>query len=267
MPIINTNGIDLYYEERGSGDPLLLIMGITATGSVWEQHAAYWEKDFRCILVDNRGVGRSAKPAGPYTSAQMADDCAGLLEALQIQEARVVGCSMGSIIAQQLVLRHPEKVRSFVLMCTWARCDNKAKAVFRHIMHCKARLRPEEFALFIQLLIYSKASWDAPIMFAELEEGREQAAVEPHPQPLHGLEGQAAACMTHDVLDELSRIEVPALVIGGMEDSFTPAWMAEEVAVAIPNARLHLYQSSGHAFHWENLEDFNSLVRDWLLNH
>jgi len=267
MPLIHTNGIDLYYEERGSGEPLLLIMGITAPGSAWEKHAAYWAKDFRCIMADNRGVGLSDKPAGPYTTAQMADDYAGLLGALQIQEARVVGCSMGSIIAQQLAIRHPAKVKSLVLMCTWARCDNTARAVFQHMMHCKARLRPEEFTLYIQLLIYSKFSWDNQLMFAELEKGRLQASIDPQPQPLHGLEGQAAACIMHDALGELSKITIPALVIGGREDAFTPAWMAEEVAGAMPNAKLHLYEKSGHAFHWENLEDFNQLVRNWLMEN
>lgn len=267
MPHIYTNGIKLYYEERGSGDPLLLIMGITAHGSVWEQHAAYWEKDFRCIIVDNRGVGRSDKPAGPYTTAQMADDCAGLLDALQLPEVRVVGCSMGSTIAQQLAIRHPAKVKSLVLMCTWARCDNTARGVFEHMMHCKARLRPEEFSLFIQLLIYSKSYWDNQLMFSDLEEGRRQAAVEPNPQPLHGLEGQAAACIAHDVLRELGDVRIPALVIGGRDDTFTPVWMAEEVAGALPNADLHLYERSGHAFHWENIVDFNPRVRNWLLEH
>jgi pimeloyl-ACP methyl ester carboxylesterase len=267
MPIIHTNGIDLYYEERGSGDPLLLIMGITAPGSVWEKHVAYWEKDFRCIMGDNRGVGLSDKPAGPYTTAQMADDYAGLLDALQIQKVRVVGCSMGSTIAQQLALRHPKKVHSLVLMCPWARCDNTAKAVFQHMMNCKARLGREEFSLFIQLLIYSKSSWDNEVIFAELKEARKQAALEPGPQPLHGLEGQAAACTTHDVLYELSKIQNPALIIGGAADIFTPAWMAEEVAGAIFNAELHLYEGCGHAFHWEKIEDFNLRVRNWLIAH
>ena len=267
MPIIHTNGIDLYYEERGSGDPLLLIMGITAAGTVWEKHAAYWEKDFRCIMGDNRGVGLSDKPAGPYTTAQMADDYAGLLDALQIQKVRVVGCSMGSTIAQQLALRHPKKVHSLVLMCPWARCDNTAKAVFQHMMNCKAGLGPEEFSLFIQLLIYSKSSWDNEVIFAELKEARKQAALEPDPQPLHGLEGQAAACTTHNVLYELSKIQKPALIIGGAADIFTPAWMAEEVAGAISNAELHLYEGCGHAFHWEKIEDFNLRVRNWMIAH
>lgn len=267
MPIIQSNGIDLYYEERGSGDPLLLIMGITAPGSAWEKHVADWEKHFRCILVDNRGVGKSGKPPGPYSSAQMADDCAGLLDHLGLEETRVVGCSMGSTIAQQLALRHPEKILSMVLMCPWARCDRAAKAIFQHMVDCKARLRPEEFSLYIQLLIYSKKSWDDGQMHASLLQDRQNAALDANPQPLLGLEGQAAACTVHDVLSELGQIKIPALVIDGEEDVFTPSWMALEVAQAIPRAELYLYKNSGHAFHWENLEDFNPRVRNWLLKN
>ena len=146
MPVVEANGIQVYYEERGAGDPLVMIMGITARGAVWEKHAEYWQQDFRCILPDNRGVGLTDKPAGPYTSAQMADDYAALMQELGIERARVIGCSMGSIIAQQLALRHPARVRSLVLMCTWARCDRYARDVFQHIIDIKSRLRPEEFA-------------------------------------------------------------------------------------------------------------------------
>jgi pimeloyl-ACP methyl ester carboxylesterase len=146
MPVIESNGIRLYYEECGAGDPLLLLMGITARGTVWQKHSEYWSQDFRCILPDNRGVGMSDKPAGAYSTQEMADDIAGLLGALGIGSARVVGCSMGSTIAQQLALRHPRLVRSMVLMCTWARCDRYARDVFRHMTDIKGRLRPEEFA-------------------------------------------------------------------------------------------------------------------------
>lgn len=267
MSVIHTNGIDLYYEERGAGEPLLLIMGITASGSAWEKHVKYWENDFRCIVVDNRGVGFSDKPKGPYTTAQMGDDYAGLLEALQIQKVRLVGISMGSIIAQQLAIRHPQKVHSMVLMSTWARCDNAARGIFQHMINCKARLKPEEFSLFIQLLIYSKSSWDNARLVAEMYESRKKAAVESQPQPFHALEGQAAACITHNVVDDLNKIKVPTLVIGGREDSFTPLWMAEETARGIPDAELHLFDKCGHAFHWEKIEDFNPLVRNWLMNH
>ena len=267
MPLITTNGINLHYEERGSGEPLLLIMGITAPGSVWQKHADDWQQHFRCIMPDNRGVGHSDKPAGPYTTAQMANDCAGLLDHLGLPTVRVVGVSMGSTIAQQLALRHPHKVRSFVLMCPWARCDRTAEGIFRHMATIKARLRPEEFARYIQLLIYSKRSWDDDDLFADMLAGQQQAAIDPMPQPLHGLEGQAEACITHTVQAELSAIDKPCLVIGGRADQFTPVWMAEEVANAIPNAELHLYDGAGHAFHWECIEDFNPRIRNWLAAH
>ena len=267
MPIVTTNGIELYYEERGTGDPVLLLMGITAPGSVWELHAQFWQERFRCILPDNRGVGRTAKPPGPYSSTMMADDFAGLLDTLGLGRVRVVGCSMGSIIAQQLALRHPQHVRSLVLMCPWARCDAYARSIFEHMKTIKARLRPEEFANYIQLLIFSKPTWDDPKGQADLLEGRRQAAENVQPQPLHALEAQAAACMAHDTHAELGRIHCPALVIGGGADIFTPPWMAEELAYGIPGAELHLYPGAGHAFHWEMIADFNPRVRDWLTAH
>jgi len=265
MPYISTNGIQLYYEEQGSGVPLLLIMGITAAGSVWEKHAGYWQQNFRCIIGDNRGVGLSEKPIGPYTTEQMADDYAGLLDELKIPAAHVVGCSMGSTIAQQLALRHPGKVLSVVLMCTWARCDHMGKAIFQHIKNIKAGLSPSEFVHYIQLLIYSKRSFDDDILYEEMQVSQREAADQPNQQPLFALEAQADACMTHNTLNRLPRITQPTLVIGGEDDIFTPAWMSKEVAAAIPGSELHLYPASGHAFHWENLNDFNTRVCDWLL--
>jgi pimeloyl-ACP methyl ester carboxylesterase len=268
MPIVTANGINMYFEERGNPkvEPLLLIMGITAPGSVWEPHLAEFEKHFRCIVGDNRGVGLSDKPEGAYSTDQMADDYAGLLESLGIPKANVIGCSMGSTIVQKLALRHPEKVDSLVLMCPWARCDNAAKGIFQHIIACKTHLNPEEFTRYIQLLIYSKASWDNPKTVAELVEGQKNAYLDPNPQPLHGLVGQAYACINHNALADLPKIYQKTLVIGGKEDIFTPVWMAEEVTFAIPNAELYLYEKAGHIFHFEHLEDFNKRVTKWLLN-
>jgi pimeloyl-ACP methyl ester carboxylesterase len=261
----------MHYEERGSGHspediPLLLIMGITAPGSVWNVHLADWQNHFRCIVGDNRGVGLSDKPLGPYSSEQMADDYAGLLDAIQVEKVKVVGCSMGSTIAQQLAIRHPEKVHSLVLMCPWARCDNYAKSLFQHIVNCKAHFRPEDFSLYIQLLIFSKSSWDQNDTYEELATGRKQDGANPFPQPLHGLEGQAAACIAHNALADLGQIDKPTLVIGGAQDIFTPVWMAKEVADNIPEAELFLYENLGHAFHFEHTADFNPRVRNWLLN-
>ena len=267
MPHVETNGIQMYYEERGSGDPLLMIMGITARGEVWDAHAEAWSEKFRCILPDNRGVGLTDKPTGDYTSEMMADDYAGLLDALGIEKARVVGCSMGSIIAQQLCLKHPGKIQSAVLMCPWARCDRYAKSVFEHMKVCKAHLDNKQFLEWIQLLIFTKPFWDNDEAYEGMVSGRDDFDANPVPQPLHGLRGQAAACVDHDVYDQLGQISAPCLVIGGKDDIFTPLWMGEEVARGIPEADCHFYEGAGHAFHWEKLDDFNPRVLYWLEQH
>lgn len=267
MPHVETNGIQMYYEERGSGDPLILIMGITAPGAFWEAHASYWEQNYRCIMVDNRGIGRTHKPEGDYSSAMMADDYAGLMDALGIESAKVVGVSMGSIIAQQLCLRHPQKVKSTVLMCPWARCDAYAKSIFEHMKVCFARLTPAEFMEWVQLLIFTKPFWDNAEAYPTLLEGREAASTNPDPQPLHGLHGQAAACTSHNVVDQLGNISQPCLVIGGKDDIFTPMWMAEEVSSSIPNCDTYFYDDAGHAFHFEYPDDFNARVLEWLNAH
>lgn len=267
MPIVEANGIKINYEESGSGDPLLLIMGITAPWSVWERHSEFWGQSFRCIMPDNRGVGLSDKPDGDYSSAMMADDHAALLRAIGVDKARVVGVSMGSIIAQQMAIRHPDLVQSAVLMCPWSRCDNYAEGIFNMMMNAKAKFSPSEFMEFIQLLIFSKGTWDDQKEYEGFFEGRKDAEADENPQPLNGLVGQAVACIEHDVVDQLPQIKCPALVIGGEDDIFTPKWMAHETASGIPGCELHLYPGAGHAFHWERIDDFNPRVKDWLLAH
>ena len=267
MPYADTNGIKMYYEESGEGDPVIMIMGVTANGAVWEAHAEDWSQHFRCIMPDNRGVGLSDKPEGEYSAAMMADDYAGLMDELGIEKARIVGVSMGSIIAQELALRHPDKVQSTVLMCSWVKVDRYATAIFNHMITCKSRLRPEQFMEWVQTLIFTKPFWDNDDCHQGLLDGLNDAATNPSPQPVHGLEGQVAACINHDTSDRLSKISCPTLVIGGINDMFTPKWMGEEVAAAIPNCDQHLYENAGHAFHWECMDDFNPRVREWLAAH
>lgn len=267
MPKMKHDDFEMYYELHGKGEPVLCIMGITAPGSVWEVHVEDWSQKFQCITSDNRGVGMSSKPVGEYSSEVMADDHVELLNHLGLDSVHVVGCSMGSIIAQQIALRNPERVKSLTLMCSWARCDVYAKSVFKHILQAKAHLRAEDFMEYIQLLIFDKHSWDNPEFYAGLLEGREGAAADPNPQPLTGLEGQCAACINHNTLDELEKILAPTLIIGGKNDIFTPLWMAEEIRQGIPNNEFYLYPNSGHGFHFENVSDFNQRITNFISKH
>src|SRR5439155_245441 len=127
MATATVDSIELYYEEHGRGDPLLLIMGLAADSTAWMFQVPDFAERYRTITFDNRGVGRSSKPPGPYTIHQMADDAAGLLDALRIARAHVLGVSMGGMIAQELALRHPERVRGLVLACTYPEPDVEAE--------------------------------------------------------------------------------------------------------------------------------------------
>ena len=113
-------------------------------------------------------------------------------------------------------------------------------------------------------MIFTKPFWDNADAYASLLEGRAGFGVSPNPQPLHGLSGQAAACTTHDVVDQLPNISQKCLVIGGKDDIFTPMWMAEEVSGGIPDCDTYFYDNAGHAFHFEHMEDFNQRILDWL---
>ena len=118
MPTINVNGLNMYYEEHGQGEPLLMIQGLSAHSLHWLMQTPVMAQHFRTIVFDNRGAGRTEAPEGPYTIRQMADDTAGLMDALQVERAHVVGISMGGIIAQELAINYPQKVNKLVLLST-----------------------------------------------------------------------------------------------------------------------------------------------------
>ena len=265
MPIVQANGININYEERGEGDPLILIMGLGADGSFWELHAEVYEKHFRCILMDNRGAGLSDKSEGPYTTDMMADDTVGLMDALGIEKARVAGISMGGAIAQSLALRHPEKVQSMVLVSTWARCDTYAKVVFEHFKKMRAVADPGDFMELLHLWIFAADYTEAN--HADLIQGQQDARDAENPMPQHAFDAQCDACITHDTLDELDKIQVPTLITIGTADIFTPYNFSEAIHNGIEGSEMFVLERVGHAHHWEKLEEFNSKTTAFLLEN
>jgi pimeloyl-ACP methyl ester carboxylesterase len=255
---VATNGIQLAYQVTGTGDPLLLIMGLGADRSAWQPHVQCWEHNFRCLAVDNRGAGRSSAPDGPYTTAMMADDYAGLLQALGLGAVRVVGISMGGAVAQELALRHPQLVQRLVLVSTWAQCDAYTSEVFETLAALQAIVSPREFAQLLQLWIWS------PGYFAahrdELRAERPEAAG----MTPAAFTAQAAACRFHDTTLRLPGITVPTLITAGTADIFTPVLYAQQLQAGLPHAELRLFPGTGHAHHWEALDQFNTDVAQWL---
>jgi pimeloyl-ACP methyl ester carboxylesterase len=251
--------VRLTHREQGQGEPLLLIMGLGADGSAWDPHVAEWSKRFRCLAVDNRGAGRSPAPPGPYSTAEMADDYARLARRLNLEGLRVVGISMGGAIAQELALRHPDLVSKLVLVATWARLTPYPREVFAHLARIRASVPPDVFTRTLQLWIWSPAWFDAHLDELVAEQEAADGAM---PQP--AFDAQAAACITHDTSARLAQIRVPTLVTAGDRDVFVPPALSNELADGIPRAELEVFSGWAHTHHWEDLDRFNALVREWL---
>ena len=250
MPLVQVNGIERFYQEAGSGDPLLLINGIGGTALSWEPLLPALTARFRVIASDNRGVGRSAAPPGPYTTRQLADDAAALLAHLGVARAHVVGSSMGGMIAQELALAYPTLVDRLVLYGTFARPRRAIMDPWlTFVAQLAERLDPAAVTLGWLPWLYT------PAFLADPE--RVEAALawqDPYPAPPHSIISQTAAVRTHDAMDRLSRIAAPTLVLVGAEDVVTPVYYARELAARIPGARLQVLERGGHSALWEDPE-------------
>lgn len=255
-----SDGTRLAWREQGAGQPVLLIMGLGADASKWERHVECLSSRFRCLLTDNRGVGRSGAPNGPYTTAMMADDHAAVLGAAGVEAASVVGISMGGAIAQQLAVRHPQLVRRLVLVSSWATCGAFTRDTLDELKSLRHKLTPAEFTRRLQLLIWS------PSAYAERapELRRDRDAESAFDMSQEAFAAQCDACMSHDTAGDLGSLSVPTLITAGEYDAFTPLSCSEELADLIPTAHLEVFAAGGHAHHWEQLDRFNRLCEEFL---
>jgi pimeloyl-ACP methyl ester carboxylesterase len=265
MPTAKNGDVEVFYEVTGSGPPLVLIMGLGADHSVWELHREAYEKHFQCIAIDNRGVGKTSKLAGPYTTADMARDVLAVMDHAGLERAHVAGISMGGAIAQQVCLQVPERVRSLILISTWARLPSFHKTVFEHFKSVRAHTRPGDFMRCLQLWIWGAAFFEKNE--SEIETARRDANQNPMPQPQYAFEAQCDACISHDTLDRLDQIKVPTLVTAGLEDIFTPFELSQALHDAIAGSELLTFPGCAHTHHWEDLDTFNGETLRFLQRH
>lgn len=265
MPTAHVNGINLYYEEHGSGEPLLLIMGFTAHSMLWMLQTPVLAQQFRVIVFDNRGVGRSDVPPGPYTIRQMADDAAGLLDELGVEQARVIGWSMGGMIAQELALAHPQKVDRLVLLASLARAYDYANPWLTFAVEAREKaLDRAGVAINGMPWIYTPTFMQQPDL---VQTALAQALQDPFPATAQGVAAQAAACKGHifgDALDRIKGITAPTLVLVGAEDILTPPIYAREMAERIPGARLQVLERGGHGMPIEYPQQVNEALLAFL---
>jgi pimeloyl-ACP methyl ester carboxylesterase len=276
MSTAHINDIDVYYEEHGQGDPLLLIMGLAADSVAWTFQVPDFSKHFRTIVFDNRGVGRTSKPVGPYSIAQLADDAAGVLDALDIRRAHVVGVSMGGMIAQELALRHPERVRGLVLACTYARPDAAIERQLETSLGVFGGSRGADGSIHVDL-----GKLDPMMFFQHLLPTvfNAQFIMNELPKLIQIFAGslqygfsmdtimaQVVATQAHDTVDRLGQIKSPTLVLTGDRDLLIPSTCSDLLAAKIPGAKLTKIPGGSHGFNFETPDVFNKAVLDFLAN-
>jgi 3-oxoadipate enol-lactonase len=261
MPYAAANGIQLYYERHGSGFPLVLICGFAMTIEGWPSDRQPYAAHYHVVTFDNRGAGRSDAPPGGYTTAQMADDVAGLLDVLDIDHAHVFGASMGGHIALEFALRHPKRISGLVLAMTADHVTRKQQHLLRVWQDMREHGLPEE------LLIREKLHWLQRPSFFENARAIEvwvQGALSMPLQTQEGYAGQTAACIHHDTREQVHRITAPTLVIAAEQDQIIPCSAAREMAARIPRAELVIIPDAAHVLTPRQYSDFDQAVLGFL---
>jgi pimeloyl-ACP methyl ester carboxylesterase len=237
---------ELYWESTGEGPPVLLVMGLGLSGGAWWRTVDTLSRRFRVITFDNRGVGRSRGLTPAYTTEALADDAVAVLDALAIDRANVYGLSLGGMVAQQLALRHPRRVRSLVLGATTPGgrraqlADEEVMSFFRD----RADLPREEAAWASVAYNYGRRCRDrhadriAEDIRRRLANEFDEAA----------YQAQLMAAALHNCASRLARIDVPALVVHGEDDRVVPVANAHVLASRLRHGRLHLLPETGHLY-------------------
>jgi pimeloyl-ACP methyl ester carboxylesterase len=263
MPKVDAGGSELYYERSGSGEPLLLIQGMSATHRAWGQEfLAPLQESFECIVFDNRGMGLSGEAQMPFSIADMAGDVAALLDALQLEWAHVLGISMGGMVAQELALAHPERIRSLSLGATYCGGPEGTLMAEEDLQRLGAAMaaRDREGVL--------RAMWEINLSPGfRADESRYAAFYEMATQlRARGdvIFEQMRACAAHDTSNRLGQVSVPTQVIHGTADRLLGVENGILVARLL-GVEPRLLEDVGHMFWWEQPQRSAALVRDHAL--
>jgi len=257
------NGININYQESGQGEPFTLIIGLGSDKSNWRLQTTFFGKHYRIITFDNRGSGRSDKPAEPYTIKAMADDTIGLLDHIGIERTHLLGISMGGMIAQELAIRYPERVEKLVLASTFARREGESgfsEEVSRAVKTWEASPQGiTDTRRVIDLILdltFNKLSYRVlalPLMRTAVRFSS-----------LRGVGEQLRATLGHDVYSRLPIIQAPTLVITGTADRVIKPSSSEVIAKSIPGSTLVKIEGGSHGLSGEMSGEFNTYVMSFL---
>ncbi len=264
MPEVTLSDCRIYYESHGEGDPLLLIRGLGSNADHWYAQVPDLSRHYRVITFDNRGIGRSGDPGGAFTIEDMAADAIGLIDALGIERAHILGLSMGGMIAQKLVLSHPQRVKGLILVVTHCGGDHQIKAS-DEVMEKIQRMAVDDS---IEARTNAATAFFAPRTLSDrLPVVQEYAAVSmKHPAGTEILQRQMIALQGHDAFDRLDHIKAPTLVLTGAEDVLIPPENSKILADRIPGAECLVIEGGGHQVLIEQPEACNRAIIDFLQN-
>ena len=263
MPFVDVHGIRIYYERAGAGPPLLYLNWTGGDLRDARIFAGPLEDAFDILAYDQRGLGQSGKPAVPYTMQDYADDAAAMLDVAGWDRVPVVGVSFGGMVAQELALRHPERVDRLVLACTSSGGAGKPS----YPLHELVDLPPDEGAAIGIGLIDSRyegteataAPPEIATLLAAMTKTRPASDSPEDMESAAGARRQLEARRGHDTYERLGSLDVPAFVCGGRYDRFAPPENLEALAGAIPQARLQVFEG-GHVFFWQDPAAWPAIV-------
>jgi 3-oxoadipate enol-lactonase len=259
MPFIENSGVKIYWDEQGHDEPTLLIMGLGYTSHMWYRIRPSLAERYRTITFDNRGVGQSDIPSGPYPIALMASDAAAVLDAAGVSSAHVFGVSMGGMIAQEFALQYPKRVRSLILGCTAAGGPTavRSEPEARQMLKERAEMIPEQAAEVAVPFIYDPGT--------PRERIEEDLAVRRKWFPRSdAYTAQLQGILAWEAYSRLPAIRVPTLVIHGEGDRLVPAGNARLIAERIPGAKLVMISHASHLFLTDQPETAHEAILSFL---
>ncbi len=261
MPYATNTGVRIYWEETGSGPPLLLIMGLGYSHEMWHRTTPLVSKHFRTILLDNRGVGKSDVPPGPYPIATMAADAAAVLDAAGVASADIYGISMGGMIAQEFALQYPRRVEKLILGCTAAGGPKavRAEPEVNQVLMARGTMTVEEGVEAAVPYIYDthtpRARIDEDLAIRRLT----------FPKP-EAYAAQLQGILAWESYSRLGQIKNPTLVIHGETDRLVPPGNGRLIAEAISGSKLVMIPRASHIYPTDQPEVSHKAVLDFLLS-
>ncbi|WP_315789726.1 alpha/beta hydrolase [Fischerella sp. JS2] len=264
MPKALVNEIELFYDIYGTGEPLLLIAGFDSDSSSWSVLMPFLVKHYQVIRFDNRGVGQSSAPKSLYSIQQMSVDTIALLDYLEISQVHVAGHSMGGQIAQELTLAQPEKVKSLILLSSWAKGDSKFHAIIELFGDLPSKLDAVLYQTSLLPWLFSDRFYATPGVIEQIINQIRKYPFLPKP---HALYHQSRAILNSDTSKRLASIYAPTLVMVGQQDIITPIKFSEHLAQGIPNAELVMLEQVGHACFIESPEIVAQKMLKFLTKH